>query len=162
MIYCNNIGYSDIGDPLCECETCGAQMWYQERRQKCKETTSPRFQLCCGNGKVQLPLLKKPPQVLSQLLFDHKSKESKNFQQSIRMYNSMFAFTSPGMNFDNKFKGNRGPPVLRLQGQPCHRIGSLLPKLGDAPKFAQLYIYDTDNEVNNRINSLRYVKQNLF
>jgi hypothetical protein len=137
-------------------------MWYQERREKCKQTTSPKFQLCCGNGKVQLPFLKKPPQVLNKLLFHHKSKESKHFQQSIRMYNSMFAFTSPGMNFDNKFKGNRGPPVLRLQGQPCHRIGSMLPKHGDAPKFAQLYIYDTDNEVNNRINSCRYVNHTFF
>ncbi|GAU36985.1 hypothetical protein TSUD_150210 [Trifolium subterraneum] len=69
------------------------------------------------------------------------------------MYNSMFAFTSPGMKFDKNFKGNRGPPVLRLQGQPCHRIGSMLPKPGEPPKFAQLYIYDTDNEIHNRIES---------
>jgi hypothetical protein len=30
----------------------------------------------------------------------------------------------------------------------------MLPKDGDAPKFAQLYIYDTDNEVANRIHSV--------
>jgi hypothetical protein len=132
-------------------------MWYQERRQKCKETTSPKFQMCCGHGKVQLPLLKQPPQILGKLLFDTKSKESKLFQQNIRMYNSMFAFTSPGMKFDKNFKGTRGPPVLRLQGQPCHRIGSMLPKEGEAPRFAQLYIYDTDNEIQNRIKSCRLV-----
>jgi hypothetical protein len=136
-------------------------MWYHERRQKCKETTSPKFQLCCGNGKVQLPFLKKPPQVLFNLLFDDKSKESKNYQKHLRSYNSMFAFTSPGMKFDKNFKGKKGPPVLRLMGQPCHRMGSMLPKPGEAPKFAQLYIYDTDNEVNNRMNFCGYVTLKL-
>lgn len=34
---------------------------------------------------------------------------------------------------------------LRLQGQVCHRIGSLLPLPGEAPKFAQLYIHDSGN-----------------
>jgi hypothetical protein len=126
-------------------------MWYQERRGKCRDTSQPKFQMCCSDGKVQLPLLKHPPEILNQLLFDQKSKQSQRFQQNIRMYNSMFAFTSPGMNFDNKFKGKKGPPVLRLQGQPCHRIGSMLPKPGHEPVFAQLYIYDTDNEIENRI-----------
>jgi hypothetical protein len=76
----------------------------------------------------------------------------------------MFAFTSPGMKFDNKFnKKGRGPPVLRLQGQPVHRMGSLLPKDGETPKFAQLYIYDTGNEVDHRIKSCGYVitKKNI-
>jgi hypothetical protein len=148
------LDYSDIGDPLIECESCGAAMWYQERRAKSRDITQPMFQMCCSNGKVQLPYPKNPPQFLQKLLFDNSSKQSKNFQENLRMYNSMFAFTSPGMKFDNNFKGKRGPPVLRLQGQPCHRIGSMLPKLGDAPKFAQLY--DTDNEVQNRIGNYGY------
>jgi hypothetical protein len=132
-------------------------MWYQERRQKARESANPNFQMCCSNGKVQLPLLNNPPQTLSHLLFDCQAKESKDFQQNIRMYNSMFSFTSPGMKFDNKKFGGRGPPVLRLHGQPCHRMGSLLPKIGEAPKFAQLYIYDTANEVSHRISSCGYV-----
>jgi hypothetical protein len=69
------------------------------------------------------------------------------------MYNAMFSFTSPGMKFDKKVAGGKGPPTLRLHGQPCHRMGSLLPKTGEAPRYAQLYIYDTDNEINNRIQS---------
>lgn len=36
-------------------------------------------------------------------------------------------------------------------------IGSLLPIEGDVPKFAQLYIHDTQNEIYNRIYSVRYV-----
>ena len=67
----------------------------------------------------------------------------------------MFAFTSPGAKIDNKYNNGRGPPNLRVHGQSCHQIGSLLPPLGKQPKFAQLYIYDTDNEIHNRIQSLR-------
>ena len=35
-----------------------------------------------------------------------------------------------------------------------HRIGSLLPPDGSSPKFIQLYIYDTANEVSNRLEAL--------
>jgi len=45
---------------------------------------SPTFHLCCGNGKVQLPIVKEPLIVLQRLLFDNESKESKNYQNHIR------------------------------------------------------------------------------
>jgi hypothetical protein len=35
-----------------------------------------------------------------------------------------------------------------------HRTGPLLPPDGDAPKLIQLYIYDTENEVSNRLGRL--------
>jgi len=44
-----------------------------------------------------------------------------------------------------------GPYVFKINGQVHHRIGSLLPDEGKSPVYAQLYIYDTDNEVKNRI-----------
>jgi hypothetical protein len=34
-------------------------------------------------------------------------------------------------------------------------MGSMLPPPGEPPKFAQLYIYDTENEVANRMQGLR-------
>ena len=36
-------------------------------------------------------------------------------------------------------------------------IDSLLPNTGSTPKFAQLYIYDTDNKVSNKISAIRYL-----
>ena len=33
-----------------------------------------------------------------------------------------------------------------------HRIGSLLPNSEIEPQFAQIYIYDTDHEIQNRLN----------
>ena len=68
----------------------------------------------------------------------------------------MFAFTSVGIKLDKSINRSRGPPTIRIQGQPCHRIGNLLPMSGKEPKFAPLYIFDTDNEVKNRINAIRY------
>jgi hypothetical protein len=44
-----------------------------------------------------------------------------------------------------------GPPVFVMNGENYHHIGSLLPMPGESPKFAQLYIYDTDNEISNRM-----------
>ena len=41
-----------------------------------------------------------------------------------------------------------------IHGQNHHRIGSFIHVDGQIPKFAQLYIYDTKNEVTNRIGSI--------
>jgi len=103
---------------------------------------------------VQLPMLKEPPEELQRLLFGCHSKECKNYQH-IKTYNIMFTFTSSEAKVDNIFNNGHGPPNLRIQGQSCHRICSLLPPKGECPKFAQLYIYDTENETYNRIHSLR-------
>ncbi|XP_058727157.1 uncharacterized protein LOC131598591 [Vicia villosa] len=149
-----NSGYSDIGDPAIECAHCGALMWYQEKLDKRKHSAAPKFSLCCGNGKIVLPLLKPPPPLLKHLLFDNNDVDCQNYQQHCRLYNIMFAFTSPGMKFDNRFQTGRGPPNIRIQGQSCHRIGSMIPLPGQSPKFAQLYIYDTDNEIQHRIKGI--------
>lgn len=70
----------------------------------------------------------------------------------------IFAFTSPGANLYRSFNNGRGPPSIRIQGQPCHLIGSLLPMPCHTPKFSQLYIYDIENEIQNRLKKLRYEK----
>ncbi|RZB58001.1 ATP-dependent DNA helicase PIF1 [Glycine soja] len=148
----NTEGYSDLGDQLIQCSYCNAQMWYDERISKNKNFENPRFSLCSGNGKVELPLLQNPPEYLQQLLFHDDTIDSKNYQHNLRAYNMMFAFTSAGIKLDKKINNSRGPLTIKIQGQPCHRIGSLLPMSGKKPKFAQLYIFDTENEVQNRIN----------
>ncbi|XP_056698148.1 uncharacterized protein [Spinacia oleracea] len=70
------------------------------------------------------------------------------------MYNSINAFTSMGGRVDSSINRGNAPYVFRLNGQNHHKIGSLLPPEGQQPRFTQLYIYDTQNEVSNRINSL--------
>lgn len=67
----------------------------------------------------------------------------------------MFCFTSMGGKIDRSLNVGTAPPIFRINGQNFHRIGSLLPLDGEQPKFAQLYIHDTQHEIENRINSVR-------
>ena len=96
------------------------------------------------------------PISLDNLMYSGDEK-SKHFLKNIRSYNAMFGFTSMGDKIDNSLNNGKSPPTFRLHGQNYHLIGSLMPLDGEKPKFAQLYIYDTDNEVNNRVESVRYV-----
>src|SRR6266508_6914493 len=66
----------------------------------------------------------------------------------------MFAFTSMGGNIDKNISKGKGPYVFRINGQIHHRIGSLLPQPNKIPQFAELYIFDTQNEIENRIQAL--------
>ncbi|KAL6546679.1 hypothetical protein OROMI_022400 [Orobanche minor] len=149
----SNDEYLDLGDPIYNCEYCGAYMWYEERSEKSKNPLYPKFSQCCSKGKIQLPLLKEPPLLLRNLL-NGVDPRSKNYINNIRAYNMMFSFTSMGGKVDTSVNKGRGPYVFKIQGANYHRIGSLLPQSGSYPKFSQLYIYDTDNEVTNRINAL--------
>ncbi|OIT26773.1 hypothetical protein A4A49_60432, partial [Nicotiana attenuata] len=86
--------------------------------------------------------------------------KSKHFRENIRTYNSVFSFTSMGGKVDVSVNQTTGPRTFRLSGQNYHQIGSLLPPQGSTPKFAQLYIYDTENEVENRIHAISYCESN--
>jgi hypothetical protein len=74
--------------------------------------------------------------------------------QNIRQYNCLFAFTSMGACVDNLVNDGHGPPVFKISDQVHHRIGSLLPSNDEPSKFLQLYIYDTSNEIRNRLKCL--------
>ncbi|GJZ29210.1 DNA helicase [Tanacetum coccineum] len=63
----------------------------------------------------------------------------------------MFSMTSLGAHIDDSVNNGRGPYVFKISGQLYHWLGSLCPAEGEPPCFLQLYIYDTDNEVDNRM-----------
>ncbi|KAF7839544.1 DNA helicase PIF1, ATP-dependent [Senna tora] len=134
--------------PTFECEFCGALLWFEERVNKAKRSMHPKFSLCCMQGNVVLPPVKRLPKLLERL-FTRKDPRSAEFMREIRNYNNMFVFTSMGGKIDYTVNNGKGPYVFRLHGQNMHLIGSLLPCNGERPKFSQLYIYDTDNEVSN-------------
>ncbi|XP_050205787.1 uncharacterized protein LOC126655597 [Mercurialis annua] len=142
--------YLDSNAPECECPHCGALFWRCEAVKKQTSRTHPQFNLCCKNGLIILPQLKKAPEILHLLLNDDTSQTTKKFRENIRIYNSMFAFTSAGGKIDYDINKKPGPYIFRISGQNHHVIGSLLPIEGERPKFAQLYVFDTDNEVHNR------------
>lgn len=129
-------------------------MWYDERKEKRRGTRRPKFSLCCSDGKVSLAYLQQPPKLLKSLLTG-QHRLSKHYRENIRAYNSMFSFTSMGGKIDHSINQGRGPYTFRMGGQNCHRIGTLLPDGEARPKFCQLYIYDTEEEVRNRKNAIR-------
>ncbi|KAL7139442.1 hypothetical protein ABFS83_09G051100 [Erythranthe nasuta] len=133
--------YDDLGDQSYECQSCGAMMWYGERIDKKK-------------AKVELPNLIEAPDPLKILLFG-TDRRSKHFQEHIPSYNMMFSFTSFGRKIHTTINRGSGPYTFLFHGQNYHLMGSLLPDEGSRPKFAQLYIFDTENEVKNRMDAVR-------
>ncbi|CAF2084612.1 unnamed protein product, partial [Brassica napus] len=145
----NTTQYLDEGDPTYICNYCGAKMWYGERIEKRNKTKKPKFSLCCGQGQVQLPLLKESPEILKRLL--HGDDEiSKYFRENIRQLNMVFSFTSLGGKVDKCLPQGRGPKMFQLQGENYHLMGSLKPPAGEEAKFSQLYIVDIENEIDKR------------
>ncbi len=98
---------------------------------------------------MTLPPLAPPPKLLRRLLTSNEV-DAKDFRQRIRSYNNALAFTSVGANLDTDV-AQLGTYTYRLRGELYHRMGSLLPQLGKAPKFAQLYINNPHAELDGRM-----------
>ncbi|XP_031125169.1 uncharacterized protein LOC116027603 [Ipomoea triloba] len=153
------VTYHDIGDPTNICEHCNAIFWFEERVNKSVRNKTPKYSSCCGHGKIKLPKMRIPPKRIFDLFFT-KGQKQKEFLQHIRRYNNMFSFTSLGAKVDKSINIGNSPPIFRINGQNFHLMGGLLPQQGNKPKFAQLYIHDTENEVENRINAFS-LSQNI-
>ena len=93
-----------------------------------------------------------PPQPLLDLLTSQNTAISNHFFDHFWQYNTMFAMTSMGAKVIESINDGRAPYVFKISGQVCHRIGSLMRPENRRPEYAQLYIYDTEHEVRNRIN----------
>ncbi|GJY34350.1 hypothetical protein Tco_0418819 [Tanacetum coccineum] len=135
--------YYDHGDPTFECKECHDLLWEAEEKRGNPNPVNKAYSICCKKGKVMLEKPLATPKPLLDLFLNDDGK-SQNFRNNI-------AFTSMGGKVDDSInRRGRGPYVFRLHGQTYHSMGSLLPQEGAPPKFAQLYIYDTYNEIENR------------
>lgn len=130
--------------------SCGMENGINKRRN----AKTPTFTLCCMQGQVKLPLLKDPPDVLKRLL-EGDDKLSKHFQKNLRPYNMVFSFTSLGGKVERSVMKGRGPDMFQVHGENYDLAGSLKPPDGTDAKFGQLWIADTEHEVENRANCLR-------
>ena len=127
----HNLGYLNV----C-CPDCGALHWLDE----CLSNSSlilPKFGMCCYQGMILLP-----PIELYHLLTSQEPP-AKLFCQHIRNYNRALAMTSVGRILDDSLNRQGGGPYsFRLHGELIYKAGSLLPPVGQAPVYAQLYIHD--------------------
>ncbi|KAJ0495305.1 putative helitron helicase-like domain-containing protein [Helianthus annuus] len=137
--------YSDCGDCTYICEHCNALFWFNERVLHAAHVRHPRYNQCCKSGAVSLTFPLQPPPVIKQLFRDPQ------FLENIRAYNNMFSMTSFGANVDDTINDGRGPYIFKISGQVSHWIRSLCPPPNEKPRFLQMYIYDTENEISNRL-----------
>ena len=61
-----------------------------------------------------------------------------------------------------KFLKESYNPSFRIHGQIYHRIGPLFPNNDEIPKYAQMYIYDTEHEINNRTKHFKDLNKNIL
>ena len=137
------------------CPLCDAKFWESEKLSTSTKSCY-KFSLCCGQGKVVLPPLASPPEMLMHLL-TAADKRGREFRDQIRAYNSALAFASLGVNLDKEISNaRRGVYTFRIQGVVHHYIGQLTPREGEAPSFAQIYIHDgtAEGEIENRLKHL--------
>ncbi|KAH7657562.1 DNA helicase protein [Dioscorea alata] len=131
-------------------------MWYDERIDISKSTSNPKFNMCCKQGIISLPPPKPTPPFLCRLFDVNSGVRNSKFKEQIRIYNSLFQFTSLGGIVDNSINQRPGPYVFKLSGQNYHRIGSLLPFAGQTSKFAQLYMIESDAELDCRMSCFQF------
>jgi len=114
--------------------------------------------ICCGNGKIKLPLLNNPIEPLLSYL-SGTSNESKHFLINIRKYNASFNMTSFGAN---RKKESGYQTTFKIQGQVYHRIGSLLP-CDDKSSYLQIYfIGDDEIQSKQRCNLIPNINANII
>ncbi|KAL7598971.1 hypothetical protein Lser_V15G23940 [Lactuca serriola] len=132
-------------------ESCGSTSSRQSRCRllqrvlRLSHVNRPVYTQCCKLGAVVLPVPLRPSAPFMGLF------QEAAFLDNIRAYNSMFSMTSFGANIDESVNITRGPYTFKVSGQVSHWIGSLCPPSSEKPRFLQLYIYDTENEVSNRL-----------
>ena len=125
-----------IGTLTTKCSFCNALLFQKENHN------------CCHKGKVKLPPLAPYPTELKDL-FTTDTPQAQNFRANIRSYNSSMAFTSFGANIVSP--PGHGPYAFRLHGQVYHRSGSLHPPQGTTPCYSQLYILETSQALQARM-----------
>jgi hypothetical protein len=137
----------DIGSMDKKCIYCGALLWFDELYKG--TITNPTATMCCSRGTVALPPLNPTPVEIKSFL-KSDTDIAKNFRKNIRAYNGAFCFTSFGAELDRDLLARGGVYTFRIHGAVYHRIGSLLPVVDARPKYSQVYVYDTDNELSYR------------
>ncbi|KAK1370912.1 hypothetical protein POM88_037004 [Heracleum sosnowskyi] len=127
--FASGITAHDIGRPDQVCGYCTAQVWAAEFTGRHIGSGPKGYSICCGKGKVHLPLLREAPPELMALLTGNGGRERK-FQQNNCMYNTIFALCSFGGTVDEAINNGSGPYVFRVNLQTYHSIGSLVPLMG--------------------------------
>ena len=132
-----------LSDMSNRCPHCAARYFQEE----C--TTQHVFTKCCFQGKVNLPPIQLPSHNIVQL-FSGDTANSRHFLDNIRHYNAVMAMAS--WNATLTEHAGRGPQVVTIHGQAYHLTAAQEAPQGQPPQYAQLYILDTIEAMQQRIN----------
>ena len=100
------------------------------------------------------------PRTLERLLYDHGG-DAVEFRKNIRRYDCALQLASsvskkhPLLERMLQQRSSTGPQSYVVGGHVYHRMGPLLPDDGRDPQFAQLFCYDPDHELENRMKVLQ-------
>jgi hypothetical protein len=120
------------------CKYCQTKMFHHESKG-----------FCCADGEISLIANDVPDELYK--LFNSNSAESIEFMTYICTFNNKFALTSFGVKYDkNLCRRNKRIYTFKVQGQVYHYINDLLPLDGHL-SYLQLYFYDTEHEIENRL-----------
>ena len=136
-----------------ECVDCGALMFpWETKKKKKKEDVGYTFSLCCSNGTIKLDKFKDPPPELLRLYMGPET-QCRQFRENIRLYNGMLSMASKNITGAmTNFGNTRGPNIFKMSGQMYHLTPShVFPVNKQQPKFSQIYVYDQNNETDNRL-----------
>lgn len=91
----------DLGRQDQTCGCCVAKVWAAEFTGRHVGNAPEGYSICCGKGKVQLPLLRETPPELLAILTSN-NRQSRIFFNKGRVYSNMFAFCSFGGTIDKR------------------------------------------------------------
>nr|GEY82715.1 helitron helicase-like domain-containing protein [Tanacetum cinerariifolium] len=101
--------YIDLGDFKQECRHCGCLFWYNERLKGNDYGGRAEYHLCCGGGKIYMPLTPDPPVFIQQLL------RNSHFIEHVRAYNQMFSMTSFEAKIDDSINRRRAGEITSFK-----------------------------------------------
>ncbi|KAG5630574.1 hypothetical protein H5410_002291 [Solanum commersonii] len=142
VAYNLSLSYLHVLKTVPDCIYCSTKRFEHE---------PPTF--CCASRYIKLATTEAPSELYE--MFVVSTADTIDFRKNICAYDSIFAFTSFGVNLDKEIASARkGVYTFRAQGQFYHDLPSLVPR-DNVPCYVQLYFFDTDNELTNRISKVK-------
>ena len=136
---------SDCGQMSVTCKHCLALHWGGARISTYPSTIrDPLFTPCCSQGDVSIALMRQPPPLLYSL-FNDDTGVARHFRTHIWKYNSALAFASLKYQPDQRVRG--GLQCFQIHGALYHLGGPLQHAINIRPQFAQVFLYDPQNAV---------------
>lgn len=134
-----------LGTMTVVCQHCNACFFKQEVKGG-----AHHINVCCNFGNIDMPYkFSSYPPFIKDLLTEN-TPDGKNFRENIRQYNTALSMASMGAQFD--VPRSRGPYCFRIHGQVYHYAGPLHPEGDRHPVFGQIYILDTRQAAQERMN----------